>query len=355
MKIIHLVSNKVWGGGEQYVIDLATTFASKGNEVTIVSRDIDTVTHRFKDAGLPVTTMALKGAIDIASPFKLARLIGKEQPVVIHVHNFKDATTALRARTLSRNKNVRIVMTRHLVKAAKRKSLYNKLDAMIFVSHLAKNEFMTTSPVIDANKIHVIHNSIKHTPVTAESTPDKELTLMFHGRLSPEKGIDTLLRAFAKAAIADARLIIAGSGNEEYVKELHAIADKAGISQQITWTGHITDIHPLIARADIGVCPSRARESFGLAVIEYMAHGKPVITTDNGAQPEYLTNGVDGIMTPPDDVDALAAAIKSLSDAQRRQAIGKAAQKTFEEQLAYPVFTERIENVYKTVLNKLEP
>ena len=68
MKIIHLVSNKVWGGGEQYVIDLATTFAAKGHEVSIVSRDIDTVTHRFKDAGLPVTTMALKGAIDIVSP-----------------------------------------------------------------------------------------------------------------------------------------------------------------------------------------------------------------------------------------------------------------------------------------------
>ena len=352
MKIIHLVSNKVWGGGEQYVLDLATAFAAKGNEVTIVSRDIDAVTHRFKDVGLPVTTMALKGAIDIASPFKLAKIIGKEQPVVIHVHNFKDATTALRARTLSRNRNISIVMTRHLVKAAKRKSLYNKLNAMIFVSHLAKNEFMSTSPAIDATKVHVIHNSIKHTPVTAESMPDKGLTLMFHGRLSPEKGIDTLLQAFAQAAIPDARLVIAGSGNEEYVKELHAIADKAGISQQITWTGHITDIHPLIAKADIGVCPSKWREPFGLAVIEYMAHGKPVITTDNGAQPEYLTNGIDGIMTAPDDVKALVAAIKSLSDAERRQAIGKAAQKTFEERLAYPIFVERIDKVYKTVLNK---
>ena len=352
MKIIHLVSNKVWGGGEQYVIDLATTFAAKGNEVTIVSRDIDTVTRRFKDAGLPVTTMALKGAIDIASPFRLAKLIGKEQPVVIHVHNFKDATTALRARALSRNRNVRIVMTRHLVKAAKRISLYNKLDAMIFVSHLAKNEFMSTSPVIDATKVHVIHNSIKHTTVTAENTPNKELTLMFHGRLSPEKGIDTLLQAFAKAALPSARLIIAGGGNEEYVKELQTIADKAGIAQQITWTGHITDIHPLIAKADIGVCPSKWREPFGLAVIEYMAHGKPVITTNNGAQPEYLTDGIDGIMTPPDDVEALAAAIKSLDNAERRQSIGKAAQKTFEEHLSYPVFVEKIEKVYNTVLNK---
>ena len=355
MKIIHLVSNKVWGGGELYVLDLATAFAAKGDEVTIVSRDIDVVTRRFKEAGLPVTTMALKGAIDIASPFKLARIIGKEQPAIIHVHNFKDATTALRARTLSRNKNVRIVMTRHLVKAAKRKSIYNKLDAMIFVSHLAKNEFMSTSPVIDATKVHVIHNSIKHKTVTAENTPNKELTLMFHGRLSPEKGIDTLLQAYAMAALPNARLIIAGSGNDEYVKELHNMAEKAGIAQQISWLGHVTDIHPLIEKADIGVCPSRVREAGSLSVLEYMSHGKPVVASDNGSQPEYITNGKSGLLVAPDDIEALAAAMKALADAERRQAIGKAAQKTFEERLAYPIFVERIEKVYKTILNKLEP
>ena len=352
MKIIHLVSNKVWGGGELYVLDLATAFVAKGDEVTIVSRDIDVVTRRFKEAGLPVTTMALKGAIDIASPFKLARIIGKEQPAIIHVHNFKDATTALRARTLSRNKNVRIVMTRHLVKAAKRKSIYNKLDAMIFVSHLAKNEFMSTSPVIDAAKVHVIHNSIKHKTVTAENTPNKELTLMFHGRLSPEKGIDTLLQAYAMAALPNARLVIAGSGNEEYVKELHDIAEKAGIAEQVTWAGHITDIHPLIEKADIGVCPSRARESFGLSVVEYMAHGKPVITTNNGAQPEYITDGKDGILIAPDDIGALATAMQSLVSSEKRQAIGKAAKATFDAHLSFPIFIEKIEKVYKTILNK---
>ena len=352
MKIIHLVSNKVWGGGEQYVLDLATEFASRGNDVAIVSRNINAVTHRFTDAGLPVTTMALKGDIDIISPIKLARLIGKEQPVVLHVHNFKDATTALRARTLSHNRNVRIVMTRHLVKAAKRKSLYNKLDAMIFVSHLAKNEFMSTSPAIDANKITVIHNSIKQLPATTNNEHNKGLTLMFHGRISPEKGIDFLLKAFAQAAIPDARLVIVGSGNEEYVKELQAIADKAGISSKVTWAGHTSDIHPLIAKADIGVCPSRARESFGLSVVEYMAHGKPVITTNNGAQPEYITDGKDGILIAPDDVGALASAITSLSDAEQRQAIGKAAKQTFDARLSFPIFIEKIEKVYKTILNK---
>ena len=342
MRIIHLVSNKVWGGGEQYVLDLATAFASRGNDVTIVSRNINAVTHRFTDAGLPVTTMALKGDIDIISPIRLARLIGKEQPVVLHVHNFKDATTALRARTLSRNSNVRIVMTRHLVKAAKRKSLYNRLDAMIFVSHLAKNEFMSTSPVIDTAKVHVIHNSIKQLPATTDNGQHNGLALMFHGRLSPEKGIDVLLKAFAQAAIPDARLVIVGSGNQEYMKELQTIAENAGIAQQVTWAGHTSDIHPLIAKADIGVCPSRARESFGLSVVEYMAHGKPVITTNNGAQPEYITDGKDGILIAPDDIGALATAMQSLVSSEKRQAIGKAAKATFDAHLSFPIFIEKI-------------
>ena len=352
MRIIHLVSNKVWGGGEQYVLDLAKEFAARGCKVSIVSRDIDAVTSRFKAAGLPLTTMALKGAIDIVSPLRLARMVAGDEPVIIHVHNFKDATTAVRARALSRNRNVRIVMTRHLVKQAKRSTLYNRLDAMIFVSQLACNEFMSGTPAIDATKVHVIHNSIKLPPAATESSPNEGLTYMFHGRLSPEKGIDTLLQAYAKAALPNARLIIAGSGNEEYVKELHDIAEKAGIAQQTSWLGHITDIHPLIEKADIGVCPSRARESFGLSVVEYMAHGKPVITTDNGAQPEYITNGKEGFLVQPGDADALAAAIRRLGNAAERKTMGEEAQKSFEERLAFPIFIAKIENVYNTVLGK---
>ena len=352
MRIIHLVSNKVWGGGEQYVLDLAKEFAARGCKVSIVSRDIDAVTGRFKAAGLPLTTMALKGAIDIVSPLRLARMVAGDEPVIIHVHNFKDATTAVRARALSRNRNVRIVMTRHLVKQAKRSTLYNRLDAMIFVSQLACNEFMSGTPAIDATKVHVIHNSIKLPPAATVSSPNEGLTYMFHGRLSPEKGIDTLLQAFAMADMPHARLVIAGSGNKEYVERLHDMALESGIAQQITWAGHVSDIHPLIEKADVGVCPSHVREAGSLSVLEYMAHGKPVVASNNGSQPEYITHGKDGLLVQPGDVAALAAAIKSLGDAQQRQAIGKAAQKTFEERLAFPIFIEKIEKVYRAVSGK---
>lgn len=353
MNIIHLVSNKVWGGGEQYVLDLSTELASDDNNVTIVTRNIPKVMQRFKDARLPVVTMPLKGTLDLISPIRLAAMLRKLPETVIHVHNFKDAITAVRARKLSGNKNVRIAVTRHLVKPAKKNTCYNNLDAIIFVSQLVMNEFLSTSPNIDRNRLHLIHNSIKYIPEHNETPKRNEiLTLMFHGRISPEKGLETLIEAFATIRNKDTRLLIAGSGNAEYTETLHKLCDKLEISQQIEWTGHIDNIHPLIEKADIGIYPSACREACPLAVIEYMAHGKAVITTNNGGQREYITNGIDGILVPPASVEETAKAIEELKDETRRKQMGQMAKKTFENRLSYPIFYKAVCKVYKSLLAK---
>lgn len=351
MKIIHLVSNRVWGGGEQYVLDLATAFAADGNDVTIVSRNFDAVTSRFKEAGLPLITMPLKGTIDLVSPFRLAEMLRGAGKVIIHVHNFKDATVAVRARSISGNKEARVVLTRHLVKPAKSMSLYIRLDAMIFVSHLAKDEFMSTSPKVDAAKITVVHNSIKQSPATMPPhTDNMQLTLMFHGRLSPEKGIDTLIRAFAALNDSKARLVIAGSGAPEYTASLKQLAAELAVDKQIEWPGYIRDISSLIAKCDTGICPSRVREAGSLSVLEYMSQGKPVVASNNGSQPEYITNGKNGYLIAPDDVAALTNTLKSLRDKELRTAIGNAARATFEEKLSFPVFCNRIKEIYEKTL-----
>lgn len=347
MNILHLVSNKVWGGGEQYVLDLALESVAASHRVTIISRNIPIVTGRFINAGLPVITMPLKGVIDLISPIKLARILRRQSATVIHVHNFKDAIVAARARRLSGNKNVRIIMTRHLVKPAKRSSIYKDLDAMIFVSQLALDEFLSTSPDISPEKLHVVHNSIKYTPATHTSQEDNEsLTMMFHGRISPEKGVDTLIKAIAQLDNQKAELIIAGTGEKEYIDELHHLAEAYGTGSQIQWLGHVDDIHSVIEKADIGICPSRWREPFGLAVIEYMAHGKSVITTDNGAQREYITSGKDGILVAPDSPEAIANAIQILANTSVRTQIGTEAAKTFTTRLSYPNFFNKILSIY---------
>lgn len=356
MKIIHLVSNKSWGGGEQYVLDLARQQRRHGHEVAIVSRRVEAVASRFAAEGFPVVTMPLKGTIDIISPLQLSRCIAKAGNAVIHVHNFKDAIVATRARSLSGNTGVRIILTRHLVKPAKRSrhytSLYRQIDAMVFVSRLAMDEFLSSRPDIDTDRMTVIHNGVTIPDISPSPNAVKgTLTLMYHGRISSEKGIDTLINALVLVKELPLRVVIAGTGKPEYVATLRRQAAIAGVDGIIEWAGHVDDIHPLIATADIGIAPSRARESFGLAPVEYMAHGKPVITTSNGAQREYITDGVDGLLVAPDSPEEIAEAIKHLAaNPDVRERIGTAARATAIERLSFERFYREIMTVYKKLL-----
>ena len=357
MKIIHLVSNKSWGGGEQYVLDLAREQRRDGHEVAIVSRRVEAVAGRFTAEGFPVTTMPLKGTIDIISPLQLSRCVAKAGNAVIHVHNFKDAIVATRARSLSGNSGVKIILTPHLVKAAKRSrhytSLYRQIDAMVFVSRLAMDEFLSSRPDIDTERMTVIHNGVTIPDLSSAPNAVKNtLTVMYHGRISPEKGIDALINAFALVKELPLKVVIAGTGKPEYVATLRRQAALAGVDGIIEWAGHVDDIHPLIAKADIGVAPSRWREPFGLAPVEYMAHRKPVITTSNGAQREYITDGVDGLLVTPDSPEELADAIRQLAtNPAMRASIGTAARATAEQRLSFERFYREIMTVYKKLLS----
>ena len=358
MHIIHLVSNHTWGGGEQYVLDLARTMAAEGHCIEIISRPVSQVVDRFTKAGLaPVAKMPLRGAIDFISPLRLASRLRQCDDVIIHVHNFKDAIIATRARSLSGNGKVRVVLTRHLIKEGHTSGLYRdlyaRLDAIIFVSELAREGFLKSNPPVDRSKLHVVHNSIRvPSPSTAPelTTPSDTPIIMCHGRISPEKGLDTLLNALSRITDCKWILRIAGEGTAQHVGPLKQQAVRLGIAERVEWLGFRTDIHSVIPTATIGVVPSTWQEPFGLAVLDYMAHGVPVITTNNGAQPEYLTSGQDAILVPPADADALAKALRSiLSSPEHGATIGRAGAETFNSRLSYPHFLNNIYSVYQSV------
>ena len=115
INVFHIISDKVWGGVEQYVFDLAAELRADGNYIEIVSKNRRQILDRLHELEVPVSILPLKGLTDIDSPLRFARLIKKGKNI-IHVHNAKDAATAVLARHISENKNNRIVMTCHEVK-----------------------------------------------------------------------------------------------------------------------------------------------------------------------------------------------------------------------------------------------
>ncbi|MBD5371538.1 MAG: glycosyltransferase family 4 protein [Bacteroides sp.] len=361
MNIIHLVRATTWGGGERYAYDLVRASVQAGHDVIVVTKGSPAVDGKMAECGARLVRMPLGGVFDFVSPLRLAGMIRKMDgdEAVVHVHTFKDAEIAARAKTLvGKSKRVRIVCTRHLVKMGKRSPrwsyIFRQTDALIFVSELAEREFLKGSPDVSPEKIRVIPNSIVPPKIEpraashADNPGNAGATILFTGRLSEEKGIEDLITALSLLDNLDFRVRIAGTGKTDYVDGLHRLTESCGVADRVDWLGFTSDVFAEIGQADICVAPSVARESFGLTLLEFMSQGRPVIATDSGAQPEIITDRSDGFLIPPHRPDRLAETIRELTEnPELRKRIGDNARRTFSERFSFERFFERITRVYE--------
>ena len=370
MKIFHIVSNKEWGGGEQYVYDLSQRQMADGIEVTIICKPVEAIMQKYKEAGMKVIPLALRGALDVKSAWQMARMIknlrigeSENQSVILHAHNFKDAFTACYARCLAGQKQVRVVMCRHLTRKGKNtllyRWLYRHLDRLIFDSELSKSAFLSTHPTIDEAKLGIVHTSIvvneggekeeRREGVRRQyQIPEDCVIGMFHGRLDPEKGLDTLLEATAQIKDRNFRLVLVGRGSEEYTAHLKQMVQEKGIAGKVVFAGFVHPVLPYVAGADFGILASTVQEGCPLSPQEYMSQGRPVIVTDNGGQREYVVQEQNGLLVPPGDAKALAEAMARLvDDAALRQRLGQQAEADFDDHLNYDYYYEQIKRIYE--------
>ena len=373
--IIHIVSNREWGGGEQYVLDLASRQRADGIGVTVVCKPVESIRRKYDEAGLHVLTMPLGGVLDVRSAIALAREVSRLSPpfptrqrraplTVIHAHNFKDAFTACYARRLSRRSDVRVVMCRHLTRKGKNtlpyRWLYRELDCLCLDSEVSRREFLSTRPSIDPQKLRIVHTSIV-VPQGVETVdvrgrfdiPADAVIAMFHGRLDPEKGLDALLEAMALLnghlrGPQELRLVLVGRGSDEYTAHLVQKAAELGITGSVVFAGFQHPVLPWVAAADVGVLASTVSEGCPLSPMEYMSQGRPVVVTNNGGQCEYVADGSNGLLVTPGDVEALARALSSLAaDPALRQRLGHQARADFDDHLSYDHFYQQINAIYQ--------
>ncbi len=362
--IFQIFASAAWGGGEQFVADLSRRLAADGRQVVLVARPGKIVRERMADMPVPFYRLPLKGVADIVSAAMLARLILRYRPGVVHVHHFKDAFTALYARALSRIFGVRprIVLTRHLVRPAKcgllHRWLYRSVDRFAFVSELARNKFFSTAPALDPARTTVIPNSSPDTRLNGEA-PDLRKTyaiapeipiLLFCGRLVAEKGCDVLLRACARLKGENrhyALFLVGGTDDAEYLARLRTLATALPSGMRVEFPGFVQRVGAWLAQADLCVQPSVVAEAGSLTVIEAMQAGCAVIASNNGSQPEYVVSDVTGLLVPPGDEEALAAAIARLiDDPELRRTMGAAGRRHFDEQLSYEHFYRKYLALY---------
>lgn len=182
-----------------------------------------------------------------------------------------------------------------------------------------------------------------------------KVRLLFLSRIDPKKGLDLLLSAFAqlRQSHSDIVLVIAGDGEGEYHTELKALAKQLNIADDIIWTGFLTGQTKLAAltAADLFVLPSYS-ENFGIAVVEAMAAGLPVIISDQVGIHHEVTRGEAGLVTPC-QVEALSVALQQLiANPAQRQRLGNNGKQLVEQLFSQNAMTQRLLAMYEQVLRK---
>ncbi|MCX8045198.1 MAG: glycosyltransferase family 4 protein [Desulfobacterota bacterium] len=174
-----------------------------------------------------------------------------------------------------------------------------------------------------------VDTSIFRPPIQSEQEfrqkcSDQEKIILYAGRLSPEKGVAFLVRAFATLAPhIPAQLFIVGDGPEK--KHLESIIVEQGLSNRVCLIPAVEHLVPLLHSADVFVLPSLF-EGLSNALLEAMACGLPVIATRVAGNQEVIRDGENGMLVPAQDSDALAAAIAFLcTQPEHAQRLGCAA------------------------------
>jgi glycosyltransferase involved in cell wall biosynthesis len=208
----------------------------------------------------------------------------------------------------------------------------------------------------DPARIEVIHNGIAprffESPSTRPNNQTGPLRLLSVGRLCPEKGILTALKALALLAgsmTTDSRvacqLDVVGDGDPAYQRELLAYVRDQRLAEYVTFHGRVSQdrLIEFYDQSDLLLNTALWAEPFGLTTVEAMARGLPVIGSRVGGTAEIITPGVNGVLTPPGDEGALAAAIQRLAaDPTLRARLASAARRTAEERFTIEENVRRV-------------
>jgi len=243
------------------------------------------------------------------------------------------------------------------IQYAERRMFENeRLKAVICNSHMVKSEILRHFR-IDETKIHVIYNGVDtavfHPGLKQErqfwrkkwGLPDAATVFLFVGSGFDRKGLQQAIDALALLQ-QETYLVVAGYDKHE--KFYHTGAVKRGLQERVLFLGSQSDVKPFFALADAFVLPT-LYDPFSNAVLEAMACGLPVITSNKAGASELLTDGDSGFICDAHDTLQISTAMRLLCNRERAEKMGNNA-RTVAEQYDWSVMGEALENLYQSLL-----
>jgi glycosyltransferase involved in cell wall biosynthesis len=188
-----------------------------------------------------------------------------------------------------------------------------------------------------------------------KKSTDTAVHLLFVGNVIPRKGLDVLVRALDSLQRSDWLLTVVGDtqADGQYFEELRRLVQANGLDNRVSFEGRISEeqLHATYANCQVLVVPSRY-EGFGIVYLEAMAYGTPVIASTAGAAREFITDGEEGFLVTPDDVDELARRLQIvIENPALRHQMGQQARHTWEAHPTWMETGQTVETFLETLIH----
>jgi L-malate glycosyltransferase len=357
---LHVDTARSWRGGQNQVLVTVLGLRALGHRTVLVAHPTGELRRRAEE-GLDLIPLAPRAEMDLAAAWRLSRVIKQLRPDIVHAHDphgVAMASIALSMSTLPRRP--RLVASRrvdfHMRQSALSRWKYRQVDCFICASDAIRR--IVRSDGISPNRTVTVHEGIDPGRVAAAPRAElhKELWLPHDAplvgnvaALVPHKGQRHLVDAAALVLPKqpDARFIIAGEGElrpqlEQRIRQQH-------LEKHVILAGFRTDILSLHKAFDIFVMSS-VTEGLGTSILDAMACAKPVVGTTAGGIPEVVADGETGLLVPPRDAPAMAAAIiRLLGDRALRERMGAAGLARVRERFSAEAMVRKTLSVYEHV------
>ena len=355
---------RVLGGGERIVLKLAELLPHYGYRASILTFSAHPESAALTSPPCPIYLLPLQRTYDLTAlraALDLSSFIRQQQIQIVQTFfESSDLWAGFVTKTMSSAKLIWSRRDMGILRTRKHRLAYRIMagvpDAVFAVSDQVRRYCIEVDR-IDPARVQTIYNGLNLSDWTTASRPAKasgEILVTSVGNIRRVKGYDILIKAAASIMphFPGVSFNIAGDVLEpDYFAELQAMVLDLNLSDRFHFVGGVADLQQHLSTADIFVLPSRS-EGFSNAIVEAMAASLPVIATDVGGNAEAVQHGVSGLLVPPDDPDALYAAItRLLSNPTLTKAMGAAGNSLAAKYFTTEAMMTRIASTYEKLLS----
>ncbi len=368
IKIFYLISRLDIGGAEKQLLNLASNLDKEKYEICVgYFEGKGELRKEFQRNGIKTKKFRFKGLWDISIWYDLYQDMKANKYDIVHTHGFKaDLWGAITARlsgvpiVISTVHNQEQYLKNPIIKLLEKWIISSLDDIVIAISDGVKRFLINTSGIPE-KKIERIYYGIntsdinidKDKDIRQEFGIDKETLLVgCIGRLVKQKGHRYLIQAVKKVIEKNpkTKFFIIGRGKLE--KNLKNMVKSSNLDSSVIFTGFREDVYSLIDKLDLIVMPS-LWEGLGVALLEALALGKPIVAAAVGGIPEVIRDKETGVLVAAKDAEALAKAIiKLLQEPALAKELGKKGSAMISEQFTINRMVKEVDRIYSRAINR---